>query len=54
MVEKSTNGLAETNNGVPSPADQTLAFFDEIFSAVPPVHRQIDKEWMEVEQNGVS
>ena len=43
MVEaKGTAGDAQQANQ--SAADQTLAFFDSIFDAVPPVHRQVEKD----------
>ena len=42
MVE--ANGPTATANDA---AEQTISFFDTIFDAVPPVYRQVDKEYLD-------
>ena len=36
--------------GAPDGADQTLTFFDAVFEAVPPLYRQVDKDY--TQENG--
>ena|ERR1719272_2374231 len=44
MVEVSGPAGDNVQQANQSIADQTLSFFDAIFEAVPPVHRQVEKE----------
>ena len=48
MVESKERAASE--NGVTeSLADQTLAFFDSVFSVVPSLYRPVDKEAQEAD-----
>ena len=39
--------MVEANSSASGGPDQAIAFFDEIFNAVPPVYRQVDREHLD-------